>query len=268
MRPASLLLKALALPAPLAARPDSAGPWLPAARRWSVLALAGPTLSYRTTGQVFTTPQSYATSSAPATTVGAASPANLVASERPGLGWGAQVQGRRVLTGRWALALGAGYQEYAAQLTTQVSIARTAYANALDSALTLNHRETYRFFTLPVQLSYALGPPRGHLSLGLLGGLEPSWYQGGSTTLLTGTAARTLSFAAAAGSPYRSFSLAFSLGLDARYQLGGPASRWQLVVQPTARYLATPFVRDNAAGYTTRQPYSFGLLTGVAWQLR
>lgn len=272
-RRARLLLQALALPAPLVARPDSAGPWLPPARRWSMLALVGPALSYRTTGQLFTVQQSYAAAPAPTTTAsnfaGRTLSADLAALERPAAGLGAQVQVRRVLTGRWALALGAGYQEYATQLVGQVTVARAAYNTAVsDSTFTVNHRETYRFFTLPVQLSYALGSPRGRLSLGLLGGLEPSWYQGGSVTVLSGTTARSLSFSAAAGSPFNSFNLAASLGLDARYRLGRPASRWQLVVQPTARYVATSFVHGNASNYASRQPYSLGLLTGFSWQLR
>ena len=271
-RRAGLQLAALALPAPLAPRPDSAGPWLPPARRWSVLVLAGPTVSYRATGQLVAARPSYAAIPSPTTAAGnfagAASATSLAGLERPAAGLGAQVQVRRVLTGRWALALGAGYQEYATRLMGQITLTRPAYnAGTPDSSFTLNQRETYRFFILPVQLSYALGPPRGHFSLGLLGGLEPSWYQGGRATVLSGSSARSLSFSSAAGSPFNSFSLALSLGLDARFQLGGPAARWQLVVQPTARYLATPFVRGNAGGYAARQPYSLGLLTGFAWLL-
>jgi hypothetical protein len=269
-RNTNLALTKLALPAPLAARPDSAGPWLPPVRRWSVLALVGPTISYRTTQQAFSPALSYSptpTNSATFSGRGSSS-ASLVDLERPAAGLGAQVQVRRVLTGRWALALGVGYQEYATRLMGQVTLTRSVYnATRPDSTLTLNQRETYRFFTLPVQLSYALGPPRGRLSLGVLGGLEPSWYQGGSATVLSGSNARNLSFSSAAGSPYNSFNLAVSLGVDARLRLGGPATRWQLVVQPTARYLVTPFVRGNTLDYTSRQPYSLGILTGLAWQL-
>ena len=75
-------------------------------------------------------------------------------------------------------------------------------------------------------------------------------------------------YSAATGSPYRPWSLALTLGLDLRYQIGGAASRWHWLAQPTARYIITPFVRSDAVNYTQRQPFSLGLLTGFSWDMR
>ena len=143
----------LALPAPLAAGAEPSRPPYPPVRRWALLAVAGPTLSYRTIGP------------APATITGRPDFAHL---ERPAAGLGAQVQARRMLTGRWALAVGVGYQEYATRLALQP---------ADSGAAPIHQRDTYRLLTLPVQLSYALGAPRGRLAKGPAaggrGGLVP-----------------------------------------------------------------------------------------------
>ena len=270
-----LLAAATAPPAPLAPRPDSAGPWLPPARRWSVLVLAGPTVSYRATGQLVAAQPSYAAIPSPTTAAGnfagAASATSLAGLEQPAAGLGAQVQVRRVLTGRWALALGAGYQEYATRLALQVTSQQAASplnSSVRDSTFAVHQRDTYRFLTLPVQLSYALAPPRGRLSLGLLAGLEPSLYVSGRTSEGSTCSCQQQAFTSASGSPYTALTLGLSLGLDARYRLGGPAARWQWVLQPTGRYVATRFVRTSSLGYTPRQPFSFGLLTGFSWDLR
>ena len=206
-----------------------------------MLVVAGPTLSYRTLG--------------PAPTLAAGYP-DFAHLERPALGLGAQVQMRRVLSGRWALAVGLGYHEYATRLALSVN----------DSA-SVHQRDTYRLLTLPVQLSYALSVPRGRLAWALLAGAEPGWYQGGRSTEGSTCSCQQQAYSSAAASPYRPWSLALSLGLDLRYQLGGPASRWHWLVQPTGRYVLTPFVRSNAVGYTRRQPFSLGLLTGFSWDL-
>ncbi|RZK58706.1 MAG: PorT family protein [Hymenobacter sp.] len=273
-RRAGLRLPISQLPAPLAARPDSFAPRLAPVRRWAVLGLIGPTLSYRTLpstggGLAYAVPT--ATASFPGTRV-STSP-DYASLERPAAGLGAQVQVRRVLSGRWALALGLGYQEYATRLKLQVStrqgyVASTSNYLGLDTIATVNQRDTYRLLTLPVQLSYALGPPHGRLALGLLAGAEPGWYLGGRTTENSSCSCQQQSFSSASGSPYSTLSLAVSLGLDVRYRLGGPASRWQLVLQPTGRYITSAFVRSTSLGYVRRQPYSFGLLTGLSWDLR
>jgi hypothetical protein len=248
LKPVALgLPPALALPA-LLAQPDSAEP-RPRARRWSLLVLAGPTLSYRTLG------------SAP--TLAAQHP-DFARLERPALGLGAQVQVRRVLSGRWALAAGLGYHEYATRLALSI------IDSSSRSPRSVHQRDVYRVLTLPVQLSYALSAPRGRLTWALLVGAEPSWYQGGRSTEGSDCGCQQQVYPAdsAKTSPYRPLTLAFSLGLDLRYRLGGSASRWQWVVQPTARYVATPFVRNEAVGFTRRQPWSLGLLTGISWDFR
>jgi hypothetical protein len=233
------------LPAPLAGRPDSLPPAVPV-RRWALLAVAGPTLSYRTLGA--TTPA--------ATTAPRPDFARL---ERPALGFGAQVQVRRVLSGRWALAVGLGYQEYATRLALQVATDTTSAS--------VHQRDTYRLLTLPVQLGYALGAPRGRLAKALLVGAEVGWYQGGRSTEGNDCGCQQTAYTATA-SPYRPRTLALSLGLDLRYRVGGPAGRWQWVVQPTGRYVLTPFTSATAAGFTARQPFSLGLLTGFSWDIR
>ena len=231
------------LPAPLAARPDSLRPPYPPVRRWALLALAGPTLSYRTIGP------------APATTTGYPDFAHL---ERPALGLGAQVQVRRVLSGRWALAVGVGFQEYATRLALQLGDSSTGH---------IRQRDTYRLLTLPVQLSYALGAPQGRLARALLLGAEAGWYQGGRSTEGSDCGCQQQAYTSTVN-PYYPWSLALSLGLDLRYRVGGPASRWQWVVQPTGRYVLTPFVRPNTAGFSPRQPFSLGVLTGFSWDIR
>ena len=239
LKPTNLLLPPVALPT-LAAHPDSSKP-RQLARRWSLLVVAGPTLSYRTLGP------------APLLVAGRPDFARL---ERPALGLGAQVQVRRVLSGRWALAVGLGYHEYATQL-----------ALSLRDTASVHQRDTYRLLTVPVQLSYALGAPKGRLTKGLLLGIEPGWYLGGRSTEGADCGCHQQTYLAT-GSPYRNWSLALSLGLDLRYRLGSADSRWQWLVQPTGRYVATPFVRSDAVGFTQRQPWSLGLLTGFSWDVR
>jgi hypothetical protein len=233
------------LPAPLAETPDSTRPALPV-RRWALLATAGPTLSYRTIG---------------ATPSVLGRRPDFAHLERPALGFGAQVQVRRVLSGRWALAVGLGYQEYATRLALQ----------QVDSgrATHISQRDTYRLLTLPVQLSYALGVPRGRLAKALLLGAEVGWYRGGRSTEGSDCHCQQQTYSATAtDSLYAAHSLALSLGLDLRYRIGGPASRWQWLVQPTGRYVLTPFVKPSTSGFSQRQPFSLGLFTGFSWDIR
>ena len=206
-------------------------------RRWSVLALVGPTLSYRTIG-----------------TAAVAVKPDFAHLERPAVGLGAQVQ--RQLSGRWALVAGVGYHEYATRLALQ-----------LGDTLHLSQRDTYRLLTLPVQLSYALGAPRGRLAPALLLGTEAGWYQGGRSTEGSTCSCQQQTYTAAK-SPYRPWSLALSLGLDLRYHLRGPASRWQWVVQATGRYVLTPFVAPDSVQFAPRHPFSVGVLTGFSWDIR
>lgn len=240
----------LSLPA---ARPDTTrpAPARPQPARWALLVLAGPTLSYRTLGPA-------------ADLVSAA----VTSRERPALGLGAQVQLRRVLSGRWSVAGGLGYQEYATRFALQVRTPRDSTYQAVSQ------RDSYRLLTLPLQVGYALRGTRGRLATAVLAGAEPAWYQGGRSTGSrpdsTGCGCQQQTYTSAAASPYRPWTLGLSLGLDLRYRLGrGPVPRWYLVAQPTGRYVLTPFVRPEAAGYLpARQPFSFGVLMGLAWKLR
>ena len=241
LRQPGLVLPSAAALATLVVRPDSA-PAAHPARRWSLLVVAGPTLSYRTLG--------------PAPVLAAGHP-DFARLERPALGLGAQVQVRRVLSGRWALAVGVGYHEYATRL-----------ALSLKDTASVHQRDTYRLLTVPVQLGYALGAPKNRLSKALLLGVEPGWYLGCRSTEGSGCGCEQQTYTSAASSPYRSLSVAFSLGLDLRYRVGSAGSRWQWLVQPTGRYVATPFVRSEAVGFTPRHPFSLGLLTGFSWDVR
>jgi hypothetical protein len=119
-----------------------------------------------------------------------------------------------------------------------------------------------------VQVSYALGVPRQRLAWGLLLGLEPSWYLGGRSTEGSDCGCEQQAYSSASGSPYLPVSLGFIMGLDLRYRLGRDGSRWQWLVRPTGRYVATPFVRSDVVGFTSRQPFSLGLLTGFSWNIR
>lgn len=232
---------------------------------------AGPSLSYRRLPQP-----------------SAGGPSDVAQLERPGLGWGAQVQGRRVLSGRWALAAGLGYQQYATRLDPQQSGSTAASAFLGNkSAAASPVRDTYNVLVMPVQLSYALGAAGPRWQVAALGGVEPGRYLGGRSTrdsaasydanannlpstsvppTSTTVAFGQRSYASAAASPYRAWNLGLSLGLDLRYRLA-PAGRWQLLAQPTGRYVISPFARAAAADYS-RQPFSFGVLMGLSWDVK
>ena len=262
-------LPTLQLPTSLDGSPDSVVMAKPVARRWALQLAAGPTLSYRQLSQ----PKMPDYTSA-------------IQLERPAVGMGAQVQLRGALSGRWALAAGVGFQQYASSLSIQVVTTRNMGAVATTSVASVQNRDTYNLLVLPVQLSYALGAG-GRWQLAALGGLEPGLYLGGRSTAATlsqipqpntppnstsfptiaanyGFTQRTYSGPAA--SPYRSWNLALSLGLDLRFR-PAPASRWQLLVQPVGRYVVTPFMRETAVDYS-RRPFSFGLLGGFSWDVR
>jgi Outer membrane protein beta-barrel domain len=245
-RSVALLLNANPTLPILAARPDSLRPPRPPARRWALQLVAGPTFSYRN--------------------LAAAPPIagrpNTAPLERPALGFGAQVQVRRVLTGRWALVAGLGYHEYATELMLRVL--PTPWADSAARAVW--QRDSYRLLTVPVQLGYALGAPRGPWQAAVLAGAEANLYLSGRSTEGSTCDCQQLAYPNAAASPFRPWSLALSLGFDLRYRLG--TSRWQWLVQPTGRYVLSPFVRADAAGFAPRQPFSLGVLTGFSWDVR
>lgn len=250
--------------------------------RWAVQFVAGPGLTYRHLGS---SPLSYTTLTtlAPAPTSPATSSGNIrpvVVSttttsssglERPALGYGAQLSVRRTLTPHWTLSAGLGYAEYATQLALrQVNasqITRSNYDFAfLDSlsrtdGTTIRQRDTYRFLTVPLRAGYAwtTGP---RWQVGLLGGIDAAIYLGGTTTEGSACACQPQAWRAS-GSPYRSLSLAASLGAEVRYRLAGP---WQLLAQPTASYLLTPLAKP-VSGYSIRHLFGATALLGVSYDL-
>ena len=217
---------------------------LPPNRRWSVLVLAGPALSYRRLGGPDTSRRN----------------PNFARLERPAPALGAQVQVRRVLAGRWALAAGLGYQEYATRLALTVQ--------GQADTFSVHRRDTYRLLTVPVQLGYRISPVGGRWALAGLAGADAGWLWQARTTEGSSCSCQQQTYSGASVAPYARFSLALSLGLEARYRLGGPAGRWHWVLQPTGRYVVSRFVPPNYLGFVPRQPFSLGLLTGVAWDVR
>ena len=252
---------------------------LPVAPRWAVQVVLGPSLTFRQ----LTSPAnlSYAGSAIVPHTGGnfdANASTNVATLERPALGQSLQVQLHCTLNGRWAVAAGLGYREYATALAIRLHAYPRAIVANMPTAIppvlsdstvtgTVHRRDTYRFLTVPVQFSYALGARPGRLRPALLLGAELGVYLGGTTS--EGSAcncvARTWT---PTGSPYRPLSLSLSLGADLRYRLG-PLGRgpWELLAQPTAVYGLTSLARAGS-GYYERRPYALGLLLGVSYDLR
>ncbi|MFC7668231.1 hypothetical protein ACFQT0_13225 [Hymenobacter humi] len=86
--------------------------------RWAAQVMAGPTLTHRQLGtaQANSSSPGYpipSTNSLPYDSWGS----RLAAQEKASMGFGVQLQIQRVLTGRWSVSGGLGYQEYASQNT-------------------------------------------------------------------------------------------------------------------------------------------------------
>jgi hypothetical protein len=261
-RPASLLLHPSLLPT-LLARADSLPP-LPvmAVRRWAVQALAGPALTSR---QLGARPQ--ATLPVPSSTFVPRSVTSngSAENEQATAGFGAEVQLQRLLTGRWSLGTGLGYQAFATSQTVNLHVMYDASVTGtfrLDSTGTLAVRNTYHFITLPLRVGYQLGTERARLRYGLRAGADVAFYLGGRST--EGSASGTVSRNwGASGSPYRPFSLALSLGAEVRYRL---APGWELLAQPTLTHFVTSVARP-VSGYVPRYPVAATALVGVAYWL-
>lgn len=243
------------------------------ARRWTVQLLAGPALTYRRLG---------AAGGTAGPTGGASPTANFLdrtgaavsvpALERPAAGFGAQVQVRRELSGRWALSTGLGYHEYATALAlTTVAVTAgttppfpTSLPSNNDSSAAGYHlRDTYRFLTVPARFSYRLGTGGRHFGFGLLAGADVALYLGGATTEGSTCGCATQPWGRT-GSPYRPFSLALSLGADLRYRL---APRWELLAQPTATYFPASLARP-VSGFVPRYLLGGSTLLGFSYGLR
>ena len=185
--------------------------------------------------------------------------------EVPAAGVGAEVQVRRQLTGRWGFGAGLGYKVYAtAQTVTITTWRRTTYTqqNIRPDSMevsTTHPRDTYRFLTVPLRLSYQLGAGSPRWRYGLLAGAELAIYLGGTTT--EGGSRKQWG---SSGSLYRALNLALSLGAEVRYRL---APRWELLAQPNATIFLNSLARP-ASGYVVRYPVAAGGLVGVAYGLR
>jgi hypothetical protein len=283
LAPREVALAAWSYPEPaVQVRPDTT-PAIPAvaARRWAAQVLAGPALTHRL---LYSGAKDYAAAPYPVPSNTAAADfairdANDVSrDEKPAVGFGVQVQVRRVLSGRWAVSSGLGYQEYAHRTTTTQASAyglfngpRTGTSVRTPSVavpapyiarapVEVTHRDTYRFLTVPVRFSYALGHPAGRFRYALLAGADAALYLGGSSP---GPNGRRQTWDAT-NSPYRSLNASFSAGLDFRYRL---ASHWDVVAQPAATYFLNSLPRP-ASGLTPRYLLGTGAQFGVSYDFR
>lgn len=228
---------------------------LPTAKpqRWAVQLLAGPALTYRHLSPG-ATPQIASNS------VVVTNQARTAELERPTLGGGVQASLRYTLTQQLDLRTGLGYTEFATRLALQLVRAATMPAG-LDSATSIHRRDTYRFLVVPVRLGYGRSlSARWRVSV--LGGVDAAFYLGGTTTEESACPCQPRSWGPT-GSPYRTFSMAASLGGEVRYQLNG---RWALLAQPTATYLLSPLSKAPTT-YTQRHLFGATALLGAAWIL-
>ena len=263
----ALRLAALELPALDALRqplPADTLPQEPLAmvRRWAVQVAAGPALTYR---YLNAEPQYNILNNTAVTS--RTMDASTAGEESASYGFGVQVQGRRVLNGRWSLSGGLGYQEYAMKRTYLVSNPSVIFANPSQPTTNLaptystgTHRDTYRFLTVPVRLSYALGQASRHLRYGLLGGADVALYLGGTSAGADG-ARHTWGIS---DSPHRSLGVALSAGFELRYRT---APRLELLAQPSATYFLNSLTQP-ASGITARQLLGVGALFGISYDLR
>jgi hypothetical protein len=241
-------------------RPDTsiAKPVAPQLRRWSIQVLAGPSRSYRQLGdEEFTlwgSPASlppFPNRAGP----GAAAANRRAEYESPGIGWSLQLQAQRVLTGRWSLSVGLGYQEYAVESLYPVIpyiITPTGLAPPYTS------RDTYRLVSVPVRVSYTLGYV-GPFRYGLLAGPDLALYLGGSSA---GTDLRPQVWHSS-GSPYRPLQVALNAGLDLRCQLG---LGLQGIVQPSMTTYLTSLTEPET-GLAPRYLQGVGIQVGLSYGL-
>ena len=227
--------------------------------------LLGPALTYR---RLAAPQEASATTANSLFTPGVSSArgsSGVTTQERPALAPGGQVQIRRSLNGRWTLAAGLGYRQYATALAIKRYQAPSPTSFINDSATT-HRRDTYHYLTVPVQLNYGLGAPAGRWRTALQAGAELGVYVGGTTSEGVACACNTRTWHPT-GSPYRILSLGLSLGLDVRYRPGPAGGPWELLAQPTATYGLTSLTRAGS-GFNARYPLGAGLLLGLSRDLR
>ncbi|WBA42458.1 porin family protein [Hymenobacter canadensis] len=256
-RAAQVLPFAAALPAvqPVAVAPQVPRP----ASRWAVELLAGPAISYRR--------------------LEASDSASLSTLERPALTFAGQMQVRYTLTPRLSVSAGLGYATYGTRLNLLLQPPRDT-SSALRPAQPLQQRDTYRYFTLPLQAQYRLGG-QTRLRYGLTAGAALEMYAGGRTSGSTACTCSQQQTWSATNSPYRRLGVSLTAGLDVRYAL---TPRLHLLLQPTGRYGLVSIVAPgttapspipppggNPLPPTTlpaRHPFAAGLLTGFSFDLR
>jgi hypothetical protein len=248
------------LPNPhLRADTSIAKPVAPPLRRWSIQVLAGPARCYRRLGN-----EGFSlwgrTADLPPFPLrlgpGAAAANQRAKYEKPGIGWSLQLQAQRVLTGRWSLSAGVGYQEYAVEslypvypvIITPSGVPAPPYTS----------RDTYRFVSIPVRMSYTLGHV-GPFRYGLLAGPDLALYVGG-TSAGTGLSPQVWD---TSGSPYRPLNVALSAGLDLRYQLGPGL---QAIVQPNVTTYLTSLTKPETE-LAPRYLQGVGVLVGFSYGL-
>ncbi|WP_210517508.1 hypothetical protein [Hymenobacter terricola] len=264
-------LRQLPWATPLVQAVADTAPHLPAAdARWSLQVLAGPAVTYRLLGSTLLAGRSAAANLAFYDQSGAST--SIPAQEQAAIGYGAQVQVRRALSGRWAVSTGLGYYEYATSLNLKTVALPAGSSPIFTNVGTILHdsgqvrtvhlRDTYRFLTVPVRFSYQLGAGGRHLRLGLLAGADMAWYLGGATTEGSACGCETHAWGLS-GSPYRPLSLALNLGVDLRYRL---APRWELLAQPSATFFLTSLARPNT-GFEPRYLLGGSTLLGVSYGL-
>ncbi|MBF9224109.1 outer membrane beta-barrel protein [Hymenobacter ruricola] len=267
LRPAALPTGVMAgrparLPADTLPAAKAAGP-----RRWAVQLLGGPAYTYRH----LTAAAPDGPGPVPNTLDANAAGTARERAEEARTGFALALQVRRVLNGRWSLSTGLGYQQYAMQRTYDVLTATRRSPGPVVSAppqpafdyiyTPVSSRDTYRFLTVPVRLSYALGRAGGKLRYGLLGGADAALYLGGRSA---GADVAQHAWNTVDSGPNRTLNLSVSGGLDLRYRL---ASRLELLAQPSATYFLNSLSKP-ASGLTPRHLVGAGVVLGVSYDWR
>lgn len=118
-------------------------------------------------------------------------------------------------------------------------------------------RPTYRFWTLPVALNYAVFiSPRWRL--GATVGGQVAVFRGGTRPVLVGSDHYELQRVGPRDGPYRPVSLSLSAGLEAEYRL---SSRLSAMVAPTVRWSAVPAARGGSGP----RPLLPAAVVGLSW---
>lgn len=261
LRPVALAAATLPFPAP-PPRADTSirKPVVPPLRRWSIQVLTGPARSYRRLGN-----EAFSLWGRPASLPpfpirlgpGADAANRRAGYEQPSMGWSVQFRAHRVLSARWSLGAGVGYQEHAVQ--SMYPVLPVVILPSGRPAPPYTSRDTYRLISVPVRLSYILGCVGRRVSYGLLAGPDLALYVGGTSA---GTGLRPQAWHPS-GSPYRPFHVALSAGLNLRYQLGPGL---QAIAQPNLTTHLSSLTKPET-GLAPRYLQGVGILVGLSYGL-